>query len=320
MGARRSKRRESSEDGEYDPRGSTKRRRDAAAESESDNSASEVEPVKQGSPQTYAERLLPIADKGVCGDAETHETHAAVAAKVAQLAHLLRDANGRALVHTGAGISTAAGVPDFRGPNGVWTCELQSKPKPHGVKFGDAKPTLTHKAINTLIEHGFLSHVNVDGLHTRSGLPREVLSEVHGTAFAEWCKKCNKEWRTETEVATIGLKKTGNKCLICGTPLRDMLCDWDSQLPDDECARAIEEHKKAQLVICVGSSLRIRPAGLWPMKTKRKGKGEPPGKIALINLQKTHIDKQCDIRIFAKCDLVFQMLLKELGLQILEKN
>ena len=100
--------------------------------------------------------------------------------------------------------------------------------------------------------------------------------------------------------------------------MRDRLCDWDSPLPEKELARAEQEHKKADLVIVLGSSLRIRPAGNFPLKTKRPQKkfGKlTPGKIVIVNLQETHIDKQCTVRVFAKCDEVMQLVMKELGIE-----
>eukprot|EP00474_Spongospora_subterranea_P001057 CRZ01515.1 hypothetical protein [Spongospora subterranea] len=101
---------------------------------------------------------------------------------------------------------------------------------------------------------------------------------------------------------------------MCGGPVRDMLCDWDSELPESEVERAITEHRRSDLTICVGSSMRIRPAGLWPERTLRKNGKPGPGQICVINLQKTHLDRRCAIRIFARCDDVFRLLLENLGL------
>jgi mono-ADP-ribosyltransferase sirtuin 6 len=267
---------------------------------------------------SYAEKLIPIADKGLCGDAELEDNPETIQVQAEELAQMIKNSK-RTIIHTGAGISTSAGVPDFRGPNGVWTCELQNRKLP-GTSFEDANPTYTHHSINQLVKSGLIHHVvsqNVDGLHIRSGLPRDQLSEIHGTAFAEWCDRCEKEFRLTASVLTIGLSKTGHSCPNCGEDLRDMLCDWDSELPVKDVDRAIEEHRKAYLLICVGTSLRVQPAGNWPLRTLRKNGKAKTGELVIINLQKTHLDKKATVRIFGKSDLVFGMLMKKLGEEIL---
>ena len=87
------------------------------------------------------------------------------------------------------------GIPDFRGPKGVWTLEQQGKKVETQVTFEDTQPTLTHMALLALVEAGMVKHIisqNVDGLHLKSGLPREKLSELHGNMFMEKCEKCGK--------------------------------------------------------------------------------------------------------------------------------
>jgi mono-ADP-ribosyltransferase sirtuin 6 len=79
------------------------------------------------------------------------------------------------VVHTGAGISTAAGIPDFRGPKGVWTLEKRNLKPDMNVSWDDARPTRTHMALARLVEVGRVQMVitqNIDGLHLRSGIPR----------------------------------------------------------------------------------------------------------------------------------------------------
>lgn len=89
---------------------------------------------------------------------------------------MIRDAKC-IVVHTGAGISTSAGIPDFRGPNGVWTLEKQGKKSDTNMTFELAKPTITHMALVAMVKAKIVQLVisqNVDGLHLKSGLLRYV--------------------------------------------------------------------------------------------------------------------------------------------------
>ena len=109
--------------------------------------------------------------------------------KVRQLAGLFKDAK-RVIVFTGAGISTSASIPDFRGPNGVWTRQAQGRAAPKGVSLVQAVPTYTHMALAALLSRGAVRHIvsqNVDGLHRRSGVARDALSELHGNCYLEQC-------------------------------------------------------------------------------------------------------------------------------------
>ncbi|KAJ3395019.1 hypothetical protein HDU84_004477 [Entophlyctis sp. JEL0112] len=266
---------------------------------------------------SYASRLTEIKNRGRVGDREYCDIDAKIEQDVRKLADLIR-ASKHCIIHTGAGISTSAGIPDFRGPNGVWTLQKRNQPLPaQTTPLSQLQPTFTHRAITTLVRRGLAKHVvsqNVDNLHLRSGLPRTAISEVHGTLFAEWCDTCRREIRRVEEVQSMGLRATGNLCDVCGGNLRDMVCDWTSPLPDHELKRAMREHREADLVICAGSSLRVDPVGQFPKnltrrRDKRYGKFEP-GKIVIINLQRTTYDKYCALRIFGRVDDVFKRLLE----------
>ena len=115
--------------------------------------------------QSYAARLTHGAvDLGECGLPERIETSRTMTMKINQLTELIRSSSN-IVVHTGAGISTASGIPDFRGTNGVWTLQQSghelatTKIKVEDTSFADALPTYTHMALLKLWEAGKVSHI-----------------------------------------------------------------------------------------------------------------------------------------------------------------
>ena len=147
--------------------------------------------------------------------AEFHDSFEQVRKEAARIASLVRSAS-HCIVFTGAGISTSAGIGDYRGKGGKWTemdreavtamvaenlkqgagtpqQESTDDEADSGVPYEQLRPTYTHEALAKLLELGFLKHVvsqNGDGLHHLSGIPPENLSELHGNVFLEICEKC----------------------------------------------------------------------------------------------------------------------------------
>ena len=228
----------------------------------------------------YAARLRQDVDYGVCGLKETRESTRAVQRKVVKLAELLRQHKGRVWCCTGAGISTSAGLPDFRGPHGIWTKQQQESGKlkrnasgggaePRlASSFGAVKPSFTHHALTALVAAGYINHIatqNVDGLHRRAGAPLNKLSELHGNVCLEVCSECHAEFHRADDVGGVGLQPTGRKCDECGGILRDHVLDWDDALPKDHVRRTERRARKATMSIAMGTSLRIKPVGDMPV-------------------------------------------------------
>nr|XP_033811665.1 NAD-dependent protein deacetylase sirtuin-6 isoform X4 [Geotrypetes seraphini] len=239
----------------------------------------------------YAAGLSPYPDKGICGLPEIFDSQEEVDRKVHKLAELIQNSS-YVVVHTGAGISTASGIPDFRGPNGVWTMEEKGLHPKFDTTFENARPSKTHLALLKLQRVGilkFLISQNVDGLHVRSGFPRDRLAELHGNMFVEECMKCGKG------------------------KLMDTILDWEDSLPDQDLSLADEACRKADLAITLGTSLQIKPSGNLPLVTKRKG-----GKLVIVNLQVTKHDKQADLRIHGYVDDIMTRLMEVLNLDIPE--
>jgi mono-ADP-ribosyltransferase sirtuin 6 len=264
-----------------------------------------------------------MRQKGLCGDQELEESPSLLHDKVKQLAELIRTAR-KCVLFTGAGISTNSGIPDFRGPNGVWTKEIRGVSMKDEEKtpeiFNRARPSYTHHAIVSLVQMGLVHHVisqNVDGLHLRSGLGITQLSELHGNICMEICELCDTQYFREIDIGGMGLNLTGNICTSteCNGKLRDFSIDWDTSLPEDIFQHARKMIREADLCICIGTSLRIRPAGQMPARIIEPNKIRPyKGHLSIINLQKTHLDAKCAIRIFHDCDIVFRMLCSELAI------
>mmetsp|Transcript_21092 Transcript_21092/g.34014 ORF Transcript_21092/g.34014 Transcript_21092/m.34014 type:complete len:323 (+) Transcript_21092:88-1056(+) len=285
--------------------------------------ASEVETKGSGS---YAEMLSEYTNKGEVGMTEYIETEDATAEKIKELATLIRESK-YTVIYTGAGISTSAGIPDFRGPNGVWTCEKRGIKHPEGKAWEDTKPTLTHLAINLLHEKGFVKALisqNVDGLHLRSGFPRDCLSELHGNIFMEKCERCFAEYLRSSPIKSVGLKLTGRRCskmritrgreVGCRGRLRDTTLDWEDMLPEPDFSRANYHSEKSMLSITLGTSLQIKPACEMPTYGRRKNNKN--AKLVVVNLQKTPYDSEACLVIHARVDNVMKGLLGELGMKV----
>ena len=285
---------------------------------------------------SYADGLSAYEHKGKLGQAETFDSPEEVDKKVEILANWISQESSHTVFHTGAGISTSAGIPDFRGPKGVWTLEKKGLKPDINVSWDDAVPTKSHMAIAKLFDMNlaqFLISQNIDGLHMRSGISRNNIAELHGNMFVDACNTCRRMFVRESPAPTVGQKPVGKSCPAirtdinmskrnnkrgnCRGKLIDFVLDWEHELPDADADLADAHSTLAELSIVIGSTLQIVPAGNMPTYTKKyEGGGKGHGRLVIINLQPTKHDKKADLVIRAFADTVMSKVFEQLNVQI----
>jgi hypothetical protein len=151
----------------------------------------------------------------------------------------------------------------------------------------------------------------VDGLHRRSGLTSDELSELHGNCYKEYCSDCKKEYLRYFDVTlTVGDYRnhvTGRLCDDCGGILKDTIIHFSETLPKDELQKSISNAYKSDVSLVLGTSMRVHPACDIPIYNKNVD-------LVIVNLQKTPFDDKSKIRVFAKTDDFMKLLMEELEL------
>lgn len=226
------------------------------------------------------------------------------------LADLLRASRG-ALLFTGAGISTGSGIPDFRGPGGVWTRRQpvyyqdfmtseaariehwDYKLEGHDA-FLKARPNAVHQAIARLEQAGKVRAVvtqNIDGLHSLAGTSPECLIELHGTNALVECQTCR--WRGDPEPHFEFFRHNRRTPLCeCGGFLKPATISFGQSLDPSEIERATRAAMDADLVVALGSTLSVYPAAGFPLMAAQRGVP-----YVVINRGATDHDREASVTI-----------------------
>jgi NAD-dependent deacetylase len=222
----------------------------------------------------------------------------------------LRDAR-TVTVLTGAGISTESGIPDFRGPQGVWTKD----PKAEAMATIDAylsdpevrrrtwrsrrdhpawgaEPNAGHKALVDLEKTGRLRAIvtqNIDGLHQKAGSDPDLVIEVHGTMLEAECLVCGRRTPMPEVLTRLDLGEDDPPCLTCGGVQKSATISFGQSLKHEVFAAAERAARDCDLFLAVGSSLAVHPvAGLCQVAV------ESGARLVIVNAQETPYDRLAD--------------------------
>ena len=221
------------------------------------------------------------------------------------------DAAQRIVVLTGAGISTDSGIPDFRGPRGVWTLNPKaekmsdiryyvSDPEVRRLSWQSrlahpawtAAPNAGHRALAALEAQGKLHALitqNIDGLHQRAGVSADKVIEVHGTLHTVMCLGCG--WRGPMQ-QTLDRVRAGEedpRCLECKGLLKSDTISFGQQLIPEVIDRAMRVSGEGDLFIAIGSTLQVYPVAAAVPRALDAG-----ARLLIINAEATQFDEVAD--------------------------
>jgi len=221
------------------------------------------------------------------------------------------DASTRIVALTGAGISTDSGIPDFRGPQGLWTknpkaerlsniADYMADPEVRRLAWQgrlhhpawSATPGPGHHALVALERRGRLHALvtqNIDGLHQRAGSSDALVVEVHGTIHEVMCMRC--DWRGPM-AAVLDRLRAGEEdppCAVCGGILKSATISFGQSLVPRVIARAMRAVESADLLLAIGTSLQVYPIASAVPAAKASG-----ARIVIVNAEPTPFDDIAD--------------------------
>jgi NAD-dependent deacetylase len=228
---------------------------------------------------------------------------------IQELARLVAAAR-RAVIFTGAGISTESGIPDFRSPGGIWT-------KMAPIDFQDflasetarretwrrrfamdetlrgARPNRGHRAVAELVRRGTVAAIitqNIDGLHQASGVAEAQIIELHGNTTYAHCLDCATRYEIDALRQAFERDEKPPRCTRCRGPVKAATVAFGQAMPPEAMRRAQIETLAADLFVVVGSSLVVYPAAGFPELAKRNG-----ATLVIVNRESTPLDRIADL-------------------------
>lgn len=223
----------------------------------------------------------------------------------------------RVVVLTGAGISTDSGIPDFRGPNGLWTKNPDAEKAStlsayvgdpdlrrrnwarlaEGAMWAGREPNAGHRALVQLQERDTLLALitqNVDGLHQAAGIDEHLMIEIHGTTHKVRCLDCGETAPMERALERVRAGEHDPDCRSCGGMLKSATISFGQNLIVDDLARAEHVSTNCDVLLAVGTSLQVYPiAGVVPL-AHRCG-----ARVVIVNAEPTPFDDLADVVVNA---------------------
>ena len=224
------------------------------------------------------------------------------------------------VIFTGAGISTESGIPDFRGPQGVWKTNTpiyfqdfigseEVRKDSWKRKFSGqdiikkAKPNIGHLAVAEIInkhESAYLITQNVDNLHQDAGVPDDKITEIHGNAHYASCLDCGIRYELNSIKKAFLENETVPYCDSCGGIIKTATISFGQSMPEEGMQIAQRKTLGCDLFITIGTSLVVYPAAGFPKLAKEIG-----AKLIIINNEPTDFDPLADLVIHEQIGEVF---------------
>ncbi len=230
---------------------------------------------------------------------------------------------------TGAGISTESGIPDYRGPQGLWTTgklpkvdDFATNPETRRTYWRSwrerypasrlVRPNEGHRALVELERAGILLSVvtqNIDGLHIEAGQDPDRVLELHGTRRLLRCLANAHVWDADDIYMRVRDGDDEPVCDICGSPLRSSTVLFGEPLPAATLRRATEVSRSCDLLLVIGSSLVVNPAARLPRLASQSGAA-----TAILNREPTQLDDTFDVVVHAEAGPTLTRLISALSL------